>query len=356
MSKAVFNASKAPADGGKQFLRVREIVEHFPGLRTFVFEADGVRTKRVAPQRAGNYIALTADAGESRVTRAYTLASSPKEAESGVYISTVKKAGILSSRLVDEVRVGDVLEASRPAGCFVYDAAGDRAHVVGVAGGAGITSMLSMAKAAEEGSEPFTMTLFFCVQNAYEFLFKDVLDGMKSGRVHVVYVVENDAPEWAESGVFTRELLHRYVGEECTLFACGGDALYHHIARELADDKSVRNMKFSANSVTDREDEEGRVFALTVHLAGRKYVIPARAAETVMVAMERAGLAALSQCRVGECGFCRSVAIGGAFTAHPAHDKRSAEDIAAGVIHPCCTYPESDAEIAVPFDPAAEVL
>ena len=101
MSKTVFNASKAPADGGKQFLRVREIVEHFPGLKTFVFEADGVRTKRVAPQRAGNYIALTADAGESRVTRAYTLASSPKEAESGVYISTVKKAGILSSHLVD---------------------------------------------------------------------------------------------------------------------------------------------------------------------------------------------------------------------------------------------------------------
>ena len=324
---------------------MREIVEHFPGLKTFVFEADGVRTKRVAPQRAGNYIALTAKVGESRVTRAYTLASSPKEAESGVYISTVKKAGILSSHLVDEV--GDVLEASRPAGSFVYDAAGDCAHVVGVAGGAGITSMLSMAKAAEEGSEPFTMTLFFCVQNAYEFLFKDVLDGMKSGRVHVVYVVENDAPEWAESGVFTRELLHRYVGEECTLFACGGDALYSHIARELADDKSVRSMKFSANSVTDREDEEGRVFSLTVHLAGR---------ETVMVAMERAGLAALSQCRVGECGFCRSVAIGGTFTAHPAHDKRSAEDKAAGVIHPCCTYPESDAEIAVPLDPAAEVL
>ena len=84
--------------------------------------------------------------------------------------------------------------------------------------------------------------------------------------------------------------------------------------------------------------------------------IPARAAETVMVAMERAGLAALSQCRVGECGFCRSVVLGGAFTAHPAHDKRSEEDKAAGIIHPCCTYPESDMDIVVPADPAAEVL
>ena len=356
MTKTFTGVSKAPADGGKQFLRVKSVTEHFPGLKTFVFEADGVHTQKLAPQRAGNYIAITADAGESRVTRAYTLASSPKEAEGGIYISTVKKAGILSSRLVDGLRAGDVIEASRPDGKFVYDPARDCAHIVGVAGGAGITSMLSMAKAAEEGSEPYSMTLFFCVQNACEFLFKDVLDGMRSGRVRVVYVVENDAPEWAESGVFTRELLHRYVGEECTLFACGGDALYSHIARELAGDGLVRNMKFSANSVTDREDEEGRVFTLTVHLAGRKYAIPARAAETVMVAMERAGLAALSQCRVGECGFCRSVVLGGAFTAHPAHDKRSEEDKAAGIIHPCCTYPESDMDIVVPADPAAEVL
>ena len=119
MTKTVFNASKAPADGGKQFLRVREIVEHFPGLSTFFFEADGMRTKRLAPQRAGNYIALTAKVGESRVTRAYTLASSPKEAEGGVYISTVKKAGILSCHLVGVVRAGDVIEASGAAGDFV---------------------------------------------------------------------------------------------------------------------------------------------------------------------------------------------------------------------------------------------
>ena len=74
-------ASFAPRDGGKQFVRVRSVIEHFPGLKTFVFEADGVHTQKLAPQRAGNYIAITADAGESRVTRAYTLASSPKEAE-----------------------------------------------------------------------------------------------------------------------------------------------------------------------------------------------------------------------------------------------------------------------------------
>ena len=133
-------ASFAPRDGGKQFVRVRSVTEHFPGLKTFVFEADGVRTAELAPQKAGNYIAVTANVRGSRVTRAYTLASSPKEAGSGIYISTVKKAGILSGYLVDEVKPGDVLEVSRPDGKFVYDADGDCAHIVGVAGGAGITS------------------------------------------------------------------------------------------------------------------------------------------------------------------------------------------------------------------------
>ena len=70
-----------------------------------------------------------------------------------------------------------------------------------------------------------------------------------------------------------------------------------------------------------------------------------------MIAMERAGIAALSQCRVGECGFCRSVVASGRCTADAAHDSRSAEDAARGVIHPCCTYPESDMEIFAPEDP-----
>ena len=350
------SVSAAPVDGGKQFVRVVSVRKHFPGLKTFVFRADGERTKALAPQRAGNYIAITAKVGESRVTRAYTLASSPKEAEEGVYISTVKKAGILSGYLVDEVKEGDVLEISRPDGRFVYDAERDCAHIVGVAGGAGITSMLSMAKAAAEGSEPYSMTLFFCVQHAYEFLFRDVLDGLKGDKVQVIYVVEHDAPDWAESGVFTKELLHKYVKEKSTLFACGGDALYGHIERELSGDGMVANMKFSANSVTDREDAEGRTFTLTVHIAGRTLDIPMRASETVMTATERAGLAALSQCRVGECGFCRSVVKRGEFTVDAAHDRRTREDAENGVIHPCCTYPESDMEIFVPSDSAAEVL
>ena len=59
------SVSAAPVDGGKQFVRVVSVRKHFPGLKTFVFRADGERTKALAPQRAGNYIAITAKVGES---------------------------------------------------------------------------------------------------------------------------------------------------------------------------------------------------------------------------------------------------------------------------------------------------
>lgn len=342
------------AEPRKQFVRVAGITEHFPGMKTFRLEADGERTLSLAPARAGNYISVTADVGGSRVTRAYTLASSPAEAQrDGFYLITVKKAGILSGFLCDEVAEGDVLLCSAPDGNFVYDPAHDEKVVVGIAGGGGVTSMLSMAKAVAEGSEDFDMVLVYSVDRACEFLFREQLDGLNCPRVKVVYVAREGACDGVESGVVTAKLVHDAVGgRKFTLFACGGDEFYAHLVREFEGDALVAGMKFSKNSVTDRATEE-KFFTLTVQLGAREYRVPCRTTETLMVAMERAGLGVLSQCRVGECGFCRSKVLAGDYTVSPSHDKRSSDDIRAGVVHPCCTYPDGDVTLSAPEDSAA---
>ena len=226
------------AEPRKQFVRVAGITEHFPGMKTFRLEADGERTLSLAPARAGNYISVTADVGGSRVTRAYTLASSPAEAQrDGFYLITVKKAGILSGFLCDEVAEGDVLLCSAPDGNFVYDPAHDEKVVVGIAGGGGVTSMLSMAKAVAEGSEDFDMVLVYSVDRACEFLFREQLDGLNCSRVKVVYVAREGACDGVESGVVTAKLVHDAVdGRKFTLFACGGDEFYAYFVHvQLAD-------------------------------------------------------------------------------------------------------------------------
>jgi len=89
-------------------------------------------------------------------------------------------------------------------------------------------------------------------------------------------------------------------------------------------------------------------FRLTVHVGGVTAEVPARAVETVLVAMERANLAPPSQCRSGECGFCRSRLVSGDVYVHPESDGRRAADKQFGYIHPCSSYPTTDLEISVP--------
>ena len=110
----------------------------------------------------------------------------------------------------------------------------------------------------------------------------------------------------------------------------------------------LAGFKTSPNGVSDRAAEPSEVYTLTVILDGEKHAVPCRDNETVLVAMERAGLAARSVCHTGRCGFCRSRVLAGEYTVESRHDTRTDDDKAAGIICPCCTYPESDIIMTVP--------
>ena len=78
------------------------------------------------------------------------------------------------------------------------------------------------------------------------------------------------------------------------------------------------------------------------------YTVAALENETLLTAMERAGLKAPSRCKSGSCGFCHSRLISGEYHVNKEHEYRRLADLKFGYIHPCCTYPESDMEIDVP--------
>ena len=109
------------------------------------------------------------------------------------------------------------------------------------------------------------------------------------------------------------------------------------------------------NSVGNRVFEEPKTFKLTVHMRDKVYVVDAYQNETLVAAMERAGLAAPSRCRSGSCGFCHSRLISGECTIPEEHDARRKADLKFGFVHPCCTYPDSDMTIDVPVFTGLEV-
>ena len=305
--------------------------------------------------RAGQFITISTRVGESFITRPYSISSSPFQAMEGIMEVTVQKAGLFSSYLLEEAKVGDKVIVGEPTGDFYYDNIRDRDTIVAIAGGSGITPFVSMIKSIIEGSDDFNLIVFYGVRTRSDLLVD--LNSVKHDKIKVIPVLSHEEVEGYEHGFITKELIRKYVPESYSVFMCGPDAMYNFVKEEFVklglDRNSIRQ---EHNSIGNRQFVEPKTFKLTVHMRDKVYVVDAYQNETLVAAMERAGLAAPVRCKSGSCGFCHSRLVKGEVTIPEKYDSRRAADLKFGFIHPCCTYPDSDVEIDVPPFIAGEMI
>lgn len=327
---------------GYQSAKLVAIAQNTADTKTYTFE-----TERPLYFRAGQYLTLGCKVGKSEVSRPYAISSSPKEALSCRVSLTVKKCGFFSGYLFDSAAVGDFFVLGDPSGEFCYEPVKDADHVVAIAGGSGITPFYSMAQAVADGTNRHKLTIFYGARTESDLIFKKELDTLVSDKVKVVYILSDEKKEGYESGFIGAELLQKYVSGDYTVMMCGPQAMYAFADKELASlGLPLRRIKKEANCVGLR-DAEAKSYTLTVHIGFDTYTVPADARETILTALERAGLKVPSKCRAGGCGFCHSKLISGSFSI-AGQDKRRLADAKFGYIHPCCSYPDSDMELIVP--------
>ena len=134
---------------------------------------------------------------------------------------------------------------------------------------------------------------------------------------------------------------------------CGPQAMYDFADKQLK--KLGLSGKFvrKESNCTGVRDVEPKEYPLTVHIRDEVFKVKASACETLLTAMERAGLNVPAKCRAGGCGYCHSRLISGKFTI-AGDDKRRLADKKFSFIHPCCTYPDSAIELEVPKGEAEE--
>lgn len=335
-----------------QYLKIAEIVQETHDAKSFVLVPDEeAGTRELAPFKAGSYINVRTTLAGSVARRTYSLSSSPKEALEGKYRITVKlkEGGFLSAWLHNEAKVGDKLTATEPGGHVTHSGIRDCKKVVALAGGSGITPFMSMAKAIDEGTEDFEMTLLYGARTEADLVFRADFDAIaaRCPKVKVVYVLSEEQKEGFEAGFITAELIKKYAGaEQFSIYAVGPGAMCDFLDRELP--KLGLAQKFIRMERTEDVCDAGEVmdYTLTVHYRDELHTIPARSDETVLTAFERAGLAVNNKCRVGYCGFCRSRLVKGEYHANRYEQLRIA-DKQFHYFHPCCSYPMSDMEIEV---------
>ena len=300
--------------------------------------------------RAGQYVSLQSKVGESLVSRPYSIASSPREALENKLILGVEEAGFFSGYLDKEAKPGDRFTMTEPSGEFHYETLRDKKRIACIAGGAGITPFLSMAKSMAEGDEDYEMTLFYGARDEARIAFKPELDALAEKGLKVVYVLSDEERPGYEHGFVSAALLEKYVDvRDVTFFLCGPKAMYDFVLKELAPyGLPVKAVRKDATFCGDRAVDRPRTFQLTVRIRDQVYTVPARENETLLTAMERAGINAPNKCRAGGCGYCHSKWLKGEYVMADGRDGRREADRKFGFIHPCVTYPAGDMAIDVP--------
>lgn len=348
-----------------QHVKIAKVVDHGDAKSFTLVPNTEKGTTEMAYFRASQYVSVSLCIDGALVNKPYTIRSNPKDAmgsEGTSYTLTIKltNPSYASKHILSTWKEGDEVDISGPLGDFYYQNLRDAGHVIAIAGGSGITPFYSMASAIADGIEDFDMTILYGSRMADGILLKDEIEAVaarSNGRVKVVHILSHEEKEGFEHGFITAELIKKYAPEgDYSVFMCGPKAMYtfeEGEMKKLGLPKRRYRMEMSgdylgaANNADFPTEKKDCEYKLTVDIRGEKQTVVCKADESLLWAMERAGIKAPSHCRSGECGWCHSKLVSGDVYIPDDADGRRLADKKFGWIHPCCSFPLSDIEICV---------
>ena len=337
----------------RQSLRVTAITQVDEWVRCYRLEAaqpDG----KLAPFLPGQYLNIFYEIDGSTTSRPYSIASSPKDAEQGFYELFIHGGGGFTSPwLFRHIAMGDMLSCSYPEGTFCYRPGCDSTHLVAVSGGMSVTPLRAFARAVVDGSLDVDLTVFCGWDYCHEVLFMDefLQYARDCPRFRVVFAVAKEPCPKAVHGYVDRKLIESYTTlQNATLFLCGPEEMYRFLSQELAPCRIPagrwrREIPGEIKTPLGQPDappvQKGSV-SLTLRRQGQAVRLRAGREESLLVALERAGVQPKARCRSGRCGYCLARLLAGEVYVPAAWDTRTPQQKAERKIHPCCSFPLSD--------------
>lgn len=169
----------------------------------------------------------------------WTISSSP--AETGYVSSTIKELGDFTATIGD-TRVGDKVAVQGAFGRFSYILHPDETDLVFIAGGIGITPLMSMLRHMRDTADNRSVVLLYANPEADKIVFRQELADLENSlypRLTVAHVLERPSGDrTVESGYIDREKIER----NCTgdlrkkaFYVCGPKQMRDAVIRDLKD-------------------------------------------------------------------------------------------------------------------------
>ena len=371
VSRALHSAaerSQQPWNGYRRFRIKQKVFETADICSFYLVPYDG---KPLPVYQPGQFLTIRCTLpgdrpGEDRqLNRCYSLSDAPRPEQFRITVKRVaatdgEPAGVVSTFLHDEVEAGDLLDARAPAGKFALDPMATSPAVL-IAGGIGMTPLLSMANTILSENRERDVWLFYGTQNGRDHAMKDHFQRLARAHdnLHMCTMYSRPRTQDLQGRDFDRIghlsadlIMETVTATDCDYYVCGPAGMMTSILSGLksagVSPERIHSEAFGPaagrvatpqESVTDALElgDADLEMEVTFARSGRSHSWTGQHACLLDFA-EAHGIEIDSSCRSGDCGTCQVTVREGRV--------RTADDVEMDCDDGCCLTC-----IAIPLGP-----
>ena len=307
----------------------------------------------------GQYLTLRTDIDGQDLRRSYSICAGVDDGELRVGVRKVR-GGVFSNWINEHLKPGDTVNVMAPQGRFFVPIEPQaQRHHVGIAGGSGITPILSIMRTTMEIETGSRFTLFYGNRTAESTMFATELEELEAryaDRLRVVHIRSAEAHHpTALRGRIDLPMVQRLLAGSLNSidrwYLCGPSGLVTTLRDDLASvgvptDRVHLELFRGTGQAIDVADYPPA--DVTITLSGAEHTVGLTAGETVLESALKNDIDAPYACLGGACGTCKAKLITGAVSMEQNFALNTAE-VEAGFILTCQSHPTTPT-VAVDYD------
>lgn len=311
-------------------LKVLKRIQETPDAVSLVLEIPE-NLKQQYHYQAGQFVTFFLTVNGERLNRSYSLSSSPLVDKE--FKVTVKKVpnGRGSTFLCEQVKEGDSLHTTPPAGSFFKPSLEPRGtHYFMFAAGSGITPVFSVMKTVLAASPLNHVTLVFCNRNEESIIYRKEIDQWAkeyATRFDVIYTLTKPGPDWTgHSGRISRQLITEVIDMPTSgptareYYMCGPSDFMNVVRLSLMENGVAKDAIRSEDFALDLHKPGVKTDAswtligpsptseaaekIIVELNGETTEVAAKQGQNILETLMEAGLQPPYSCMDGACMAC----------------------------------------------------
>ncbi|MEP2775377.1 MAG: ferric reductase-like transmembrane domain-containing protein [Luteolibacter sp.] len=226
--------------------RVKSIFRETEDVHTIVLEPlDGGRVRDFLPGQFHFLTPIQTDSEIPSEEHPFTISSCPTEHRS--IASSIKQSGDFTTRHIPKISEGDLFSVLGPFGRFSYRLHPEEKRLLFIAGGIGITPLMSMLRhLGSTGRDDIPVTLLYANKCEEDIAFREELIQLSSGgtpNLEIIHVLSDPPPAWqGETGHIGKRLIASHLddpevdSEDITgVYLCGPPAMMESIKKILTE-------------------------------------------------------------------------------------------------------------------------